>query len=54
MLPSQEIHKITWTSPDGNTSNQTDHALTETRRASNILDVTSYRGENCNSDHYLV
>jgi hypothetical protein len=45
---------LVWNSPDGNTSYQTDHALIETRRASNILDVRSYRGANCDSNHYLV
>jgi hypothetical protein len=53
-FPYKKIHKITWTSPDGNTSNQTDHVLIETRRASNIFDVRNYRGANCDSDHYLV
>jgi hypothetical protein len=53
-FPRMEIHKITWTSPDGNASNQIDQASAETRRASNILDVRSYRGANCDSDHYLV
>lgn len=52
--PTQDIHKITWTPPDSNTSNQTDHALIDTGRACNSLVVRSYRGANCDSEHCLV
>jgi endonuclease/exonuclease/phosphatase family metal-dependent hydrolase len=53
-FPTWEIHKITWTPPDRNTSNQIDHALIDTRRACNSLHVRSYRRANCDSDHCSV
>ena len=50
----KDIHKQTWISPDGNTRNQIDHVLTDKRRHTNVLDVRSYRGADCDSDHLLV
>jgi hypothetical protein len=38
-FPHCNIHKYTWTSPDGNAQNQIDHILVDRRRHSNILDV---------------
>jgi endonuclease/exonuclease/phosphatase family metal-dependent hydrolase len=53
-FPHRDIHKHTWTSPDGVTHSQIDHVLIDKRRHSNILDVRSFRGADCDTDHYLI
>jgi len=54
MLPDQNIHKYTWTSPDGKTHNQADYILIDKRWHLSILDVQSFRGADCDTDRYLV
>jgi hypothetical protein len=54
MFPHRNIHKYTWTSPEGKPHNQTDHVLIIRRRYPSLLDVRSFRGADCDTDHYLV
>ena len=54
MFLHRNIHKYIWTSPDGKTHNQIDHILIERRWHSSILHVRSFRGTDCDTDHYPV
>jgi hypothetical protein len=45
VFPQRNIHKYTWTSPDGKTHNQIGHILVDRRRHSNVFDVRSFRAE---------
>jgi hypothetical protein len=52
-VPHCSIHKHTWTS-DEKTRSQIDHDLMDKRKHSNIIDIQSFRGIDCNTGHYLV
>ena len=54
MFPHRNIHKYTWTSPDGKTHKQIDHTFINKGWHLSILDVRSFWGADYDTDHCLV
>jgi hypothetical protein len=54
IFPRHNIHKDTCSSSDGVTYNHIDHVLIDKRKHSNILDFHSFKGTDCDTDHYLL
>jgi hypothetical protein len=54
MISHCNIHKYTWTSPDGKIHNRIDHILVDRQRHSSVLNVRSFRAADCDNDHCLV
>jgi endonuclease/exonuclease/phosphatase family metal-dependent hydrolase len=52
-FPHHNSHKFTWTS-DGKTQNRIDHIWITRRRHSIVLEVRSFIGLDCDTDHYLL
>jgi hypothetical protein len=53
LFQHKRIHKETWRPPDGSTLNQIDHMMIDSRHTTDILDVKSCRGSDCDSDHFM-
>jgi len=54
LFPHKNIHKTTWTSPDGKTENQIDHITIGRKWRRSLHDVRVKRGADAASDHHLV
>jgi hypothetical protein len=54
MFPHHDINNYTWTSPGRKVHNQINHVLRDRKRHSNVLEIRSFRGADCDSDQYLV
>ena len=54
IFPHKEIHKATWTSPNGRTKSQIDYTMIVKECRLSIMDTVVRRGADVGSDHYLV
>ena len=54
LFPHRNIHKLTWSSPNGRDQNQIDHLMDNSMWRRSLLDIRVRRGADANSDHHLV
>lgn len=54
MFPHKDVHKYTWTSPDGQHCNQIDHMAVRPQFKRSVQDTRVHRGADAGSDHNLV
>ena len=54
MFPHKNIHKYTWTAPNGRVRNQIDHVAVNGKFKRSVRGTRSYRGTDSGSDHNLV
>jgi len=54
LFQHREIHKLTWSSPNGRVKNQIDHLVINRKWRRSLLDVKVRRRADVGSDHHLV
>ena len=54
LFPHQDIHKLTWRSPNGRDKNQFDHLMISGTWKRSLLDVRVKRGADVSSYHHVV
>jgi len=54
MFLHYNFRKFTWISPVGKNHHQAEYILIDRRWHSIILNVRSFRGADCDTDHYLM
>jgi len=53
-FPHRNLHKCTWTPPNGKNHNYIQHIFIDGSLHSSILDVRRFKGVGCGTDYYLV